>query len=193
VQQIVRERARRASRSRPERGVPDQAGRLLRGSQGTKFAHGTRRIDPAPDECVKARVPEELIGILLRIGTGIAVRESRRGPAFPPVALEDLRRAQQYVGVRAHGIQVRVFARAIRCGACDDTKYAAVASRPFRRWTSSAGVPSRARVRIRRRRVQCCGNGAVYAMSRRDRHPCLPRSPFTGDVRCCEAAAVRGR
>ena len=66
------------------------------------LAHGAEGVDPTPGERMKARVPEELVGVLARVRAGVSEDEPAVSAAFAPVAFEDLLRAGPNVGVRAH-------------------------------------------------------------------------------------------
>src|SRR5262245_53125375 len=72
VNQSVTECAGETDRPIPEDGMSDQARRLLRRCERPELQHRALQVEATPRECVKAGVPEELIGILRRIRARIA-------------------------------------------------------------------------------------------------------------------------
>src|SRR5262245_928289 len=74
VYQIITKRTGEADRPIPEDRVPDETSGLLRRRQRSELQHRALDVEATPRERVKARVPEELIGILRCVRARIAIR-----------------------------------------------------------------------------------------------------------------------
>lgn len=83
--------------------MADHARGLLGRAERAKLAHRTCRIEAAPRQGVKTRIPEELVWVFHGVRARIAEVEAGSSAAFPPILLEDASSALQYVGIWTHG------------------------------------------------------------------------------------------